>query len=227
MSIGGKWLPMGDFNMSQKTTVATVGIVIFLLLLSIGSAYAGYTVTSRTVVDENSVYEDYITLSINASENSATYTNLLGDVAFNSINDGGNITYELQTTGNINYNGVQTAVADITGTDRTISVAKTTSVSASTFGLSVTVNAFTPVSGVTYIMSVGTAYAEYVAGNNSQDGGWTFTDLAFGTPLPVKLYVCAPTAISASAMDSDSTLGFTNGTSNFTFTATATEVEGS
>lgn len=189
-----------------KKTTAIVAVVLFVILFTAGSVTAAYLIKSQTDVTDNTLDNEYIVIS-------ATDTSdFLGSAKFDTVVDGpaGNtqtITYKLNTDNTVDGK----ACAKISNTDAISFTVTPTGDVGSSFDLFVTCTLFTPVTGLDYIMTVGSEVATYQAHNDRGQSGWLFTSLALSTEYDVELYV-AYTNAQAQSIDTNpgATLGFTN-----------------
>lgn len=165
-------------------------LLIALLLVScVGVAYAYSALTSEQEIDNNTITDEYIVLKTNSED-------VLETIAFDTVTDGTNVTgYKVHTTESLTISGTPTPVLKISDPTWEVNVTKT-NVSDSdsvTYGLTVTVTAFTPVAGLNYVMVLddGDTYTvinSYHAIDANHDG-WTFTGLSYATDYSVALYV--------------------------------------
>lgn len=190
-----------------KKTTAIVAVVLFVVLFTAGTVAAGLALSSTTHVDENDIADQHIVIT------SSTYTDILDAVKYDTINDGGTVTYALHC--DYDSDGDDTADAVRLTKAFSVNVAKT-NVDETSFDLTVAVSGFAAVAGLTYTLKVGSATADITSGTA------TIIGLAYGTDLAVVLYVSGTLAEPSVAAP---TVGFTNYVENsvvgsvFTFTA--------
>lgn len=182
---------------AARNTAATGAIIIALLmLLTAGTVAAVILMQSQTDITENTIDNQYITISSN------DYTDFLGTATFDTVNNAGGIRYDLHEDSDID-NVAGNECAKISNT-LLIEVAPT-NVSGS-YDLFVSVTEFTQASGITYILRIGTEIAEYQ--NGSMGYGWYISGLTLGASYEADLYVKetnGPVTDNPGA-----TLGFTN-----------------
>ena len=202
-----------------KKTTAIVAVVLFVILFTAGSVTAALALRSTTTVDENDISNDYITLT------SSDYTDFLDAVSFDTVNNGGTVSYEIHSDGSKLTGSV------LASKEFVMSVERSNANLGNTYDLNVSVTKFFPstVLGLTFIFTAwsldnnGKADA-VVASDDSytavgQEHEWTLTGLSYGTEYIIALYV------SGSVDTMDSTIGFTNYVAGseegsiFTFTA--------
>lgn len=194
-----------------KKTTTIVAVVLFVILFTAGSVAAGLALSSTTKVDENDVDDQYIVISTNV----AGYTDILDAVKYDTTNNGGTISYALH----YDYDSTGGSTPDSVKISKNFNIrVDQTHIEETTFDLTVTVDKFTAIPGLTYTLKVGDSAANFTGGSA------TFTGLAYDTNLAVVLYVSGvltnPTVATGLA-----TAGFTNYVENtedgsvFTFTA--------
>lgn len=188
-----------------KKTTAIVAVVLFVILFTAGTVTAAYLIKSQTDITDNTLDNEYIVIS-------ATDTSdFLGSAKFDTVVNGpaGNtqtITYKLTTDSTVDGK----ACAKISNTDVISFTVTPTGDVGTSFDLFVTCTLFNPVTGLDYIMTVGSETATYQAHNDRGQSGWLFTGLTFDT-YDVELYVGYTNAQAQSiATNPGATLGFTN-----------------
>ena len=87
-----------------KKTTAIVAVVLFVILFTAGSVTAALALRSTTTVDENDMDNEYIVLT-----STTGYKDFLGTAAFDTINNGGNISYTLRLDTDFLNDGIKDA----------------------------------------------------------------------------------------------------------------------
>ena len=208
---------MFDSKNKKSTVTLTALLVGILLLATAGSVGATLLIKSQTSINENTMDDSYLYISFSAPD-TLEYRDLLGTVAFDTINSGGTASYVLHRDTDLNGDGINDAGK--ISTTHTMRVASTNG--GNTFSLDVTVSDFTPVTGLYYWLKVGTQYvlgsttAHYTSLSDYTETsfGWTIDGLACNTDLTVDLYVSATSDLSDSnpalSANPGATVGFTN-----------------
>lgn len=154
-------------------------LLIALLLVScVGIGFAYMALTSEQEIDNNTITNEYIVLKTDSED-------VLETIAFDTVTDGTNVTgYKVHTAESITISGNSTPVLKISDPTWKVNVTKTnvSDTDSVTYGLTVTVTKFTPVTGLNYVMVINNVAVAY---NN----GWTFSGLSYATDYSVALYV--------------------------------------
>ena len=179
---------------------ATFGAVIIALILLATAGAVGYalSIQSQTTFDENEMDGEYIYIT------STDYTDFLGTVSFDTVNDHGTASYVIHS---------DTAYGALASEEFTINVARSSDKVGNLYDLEVTVTEFIPVTGLTYTVTAGTDTNKFLFVDSTYENisgqpttyKWTLTNLYYGENYIFALYVDGTPSV-----DPGATLGFTN-----------------